>query len=134
MKMKGNKENIVRKTAPLLRMRHMPGIIAFVAVLVIGPLLVVWKQVYITEVSMKQTALADSLKVLSKETAGLRFAAEKLSSTGRIESIARERLGLEYPAAGQIVIIKQRETDKTRPGDEGNFLAILRRSLSHVRG
>lgn len=115
-------------------MRHLPGIIAFVAVLVIGPLLVVWKQVYITEVSMKRSALSDSLTVLSKETARLRFAAEKLSSTARIESIARERLGLEYPGADQMVIIKQREIDKTQPGNEGNFFVILRRSLSHVRG
>lgn len=122
------------KNGPLLRMRHMPGIIAFVAVLVMGPLLVVWKQVYITEISMKESALTDSLKVLSKETAQLRFAAEKLSNTGRIESIARERLGMEYPAAGQIVIIKRMETDGTRYGNEGNFLAILRRSLSHMRG
>ena len=127
------KEN-TGKHAPLLRMRHLPGIIAFVAILVIGPLLVVWKQVYITEVSMKRSALADSLTVLSKETAQLRFAAEKLSNTGRIETIARERLGLEYPAAGQIIIIKHSEQDGKQSDGEGNFFAILRRSLSHMRG
>jgi cell division protein FtsL len=128
------KEKIGKKNAPLLRMRHLPGIIAFVAVLVMGPLFLVWKQVYITEVSMKRSALADTLTILSKECAELRFAAEKLSSTGRIEFIAHERLGLEYPAAGQIVIIKQGETDGKQTVGEGNFIAILRRSLSHVRG
>jgi cell division protein FtsL len=127
-------KEIMSKHAPLLRMRHVPGIIAFVAILVIGPLLVVWKQVYITEVSMKRSALTDSLTVLSKENAQLRFAAEKLSNTGRIESIARERLGLEYPAAGQIVIIKHREPDRKQSDSEGNFFAILRRSLSRMRG
>ncbi len=115
-------------------MRHLPGIIAFVAILVIGPLLVVWKQVYITEVSMKRSALADSLTILSKETAQLRFAAEKLSNTSRIETIARERLGLEYPAAGQIIIIKHGGQDGKQSDGEGNFFAILRRSLPHMRG
>lgn len=128
------KKETLSRNVPLLRMRHIPGIIAGVAILVLGPLLVVWKQVYITEVSMKRSELTDTLIVLSKEAAQFRFAVEKLSNTGRIESIARERLGLEYPGAGQIVIIKPRTPDKTRSDKEGNFFAILRRSLTHVRG
>jgi cell division protein FtsL len=123
-----------RGPAPILRMRHLPVIAVVVAALITGPLLVVWKQVYLTKVSMKRAAISDTLTVLSKQAAQLRFMTEKLSSTSRIEAIAHERLGLEYPASGQIVIIKGR-ADDMRPSDRDNgFIAFLRRSLPGNRG
>jgi len=115
-------------------MRHLPLIAVVVAALITGPLLVVWKQVYLTKVSMKRAAISDTLTVLSKQAAQLRFMTEKLSSTSRIEAIAHERLGLEYPASGQIVIIKGRGYD-LQPSDRDNgFIAFLRRSLPGNRG
>jgi cell division protein FtsL len=115
-------------------MRHLPLIVVVVGALITGPLLVVWKQVYITKVSIKRAALSDSLNVLSKEAAQWRFLTEKLSSTSRIETIAHERLGLEYPSAGQITIIKGQELVRSDHDGASGFIAFLRRSFSRSRG
>ena len=55
-----------------------------------------------------------------------------------IESIARKCLGLEYPTAGQIVIIKQRSIESGSPVagtvDTNNYMAILKRSIAREKG
>ena len=125
-----------RQRAPLLRVRHLAGITAIISFLIAGPLGIVWKQVYITQNSVRQNRLSDSLVVLNKQAAQLRLNVEKLSGTARIESIARKCLGLEYPAASQIVIIKPHSTDFRSPvaGDTNNYMAILRRSIAREKG
>ena len=123
------KKKDCRGPAPILRMRHLPLIAVVVAALITGPLLVVWKQVYLTKVSMKRAAISDTLTMLSKQAAQLRFMTEKLSSTSRIEAIAHERLGLEYPASGRIVIIKGRGRNAPTFDRADGFVAFLRRSL-----
>ncbi len=121
-------------TIPLLRMRHLAAIAAVVALMVAGPLCIVWKQVYINQLSIQQLAVSDSIAVLGKQAARLRLCMDKLSATGRIETIARDRCGLEYPPASKIVIIKHHQSGRTIPGREGNFIAILRRSITGGRG
>jgi cell division protein FtsL len=121
---------------PLLRVRHLAGIIAIIALFIAGPLGIVWKQAYITQNSVQQERLSDSLMVLGKQAAQLRLYVEKLSSTARIESIARKSLGLEYPAASQIVIMKQRSVKSPSPaaGDTNSYMAILKRSIAREKG
>lgn len=127
-----------RERAPLLRVRHLAGIVAIIALFIAGPLGIVWKQVYITQNSVRQEHLSDSLLVLNKQEAQLRLTVEKLSGTARIESIARKCLGLEYPTAGQIVIIKPRSIESGSPvagtGDTNNYMAILKRSIAREKG
>jgi len=65
------------------------------------------KQIFITNLSVRESALADSLAAVGRQCATQRLYNEKLSSTARIESIMREHRGLEYPAAGQIVVIRE---------------------------
>jgi cell division protein FtsL len=132
--MNKQKKGYNKGQAPLLRVRHLAGIAVAITFMVAAPLGIVWKQVYITQTSMRQDRLSDSLIILGKQAAQLRLGVEKLSSTSRIESFARQNLGLEYPTANQIVIIKQRQNQPQPSAAEGNYIAILRRSIARERG
>jgi cell division protein FtsL len=131
--MKRQKENH-RDTTPLLRVRHLAAIAAGVSLFIAGPLGMVWKQVYINQISVRQTKLSDSLIVLNKQAARLRLSIEKYSSTSRIEAIARDCLNLDYPSASQIVIIKHSPHGKAASDSGSNYLAILKRSMGRGRG
>ncbi len=122
------------REAPLLKVRHLAGMSALIALLIAGPLGIVWKQVYITQTSVRQNRLADSLALLSKQVAQLRLSVEKLSSTSRIESIARQCLSLDYPSAGQIVIMNQGFRKDTATVARNNYIAILKRSITRGKG
>ncbi len=74
---------------PLLRVRQLAMIVAVGALLVAGPLTAVWKQASITQISIQQKRLSDSLAVLNKQAAQLRLSIDKLYATSRIETIAR---------------------------------------------
>ena len=124
----------VAPAAPVLKLRQLAAGILFVVVLIIWPMFMVWKQIYITNVSMKESVLADSLIRLSKEAATLRMYNEKLAGTQRIESIVRAAVGLEYPTSAQIVVIRESRKDLGKQSGGSGFLAILRRTFSRERG
>jgi cell division protein FtsL len=90
---------------PIIRFRSMMVGVGLIALLISGPLLLVWKQVYITDTSLKLNAMADTLASLEKQVAALRLTRERLSSTERIELFARNALQLDYPSSDQIVIV-----------------------------
>lgn len=122
-------------SAPIFRFRSMLLGIGLLAVLISGPLLLVWKQVYINSVSMKMELKSDTLATCAKEIAALRLEYEHLSSNERIERIARSSLGLDYPTSDQIVIVNV--TDSRKPAAGGwpqELLAFLRRSILGDRG
>jgi cell division protein FtsL len=116
--------------ARLMHKKVLPLVLmGFVVTLVLCyPLIAVWKQVYITNASIKQEALADSLAVLKRQTARMKMEVEKLSSPGRIEKIGLEALGLEYPPAENIVILRSGKAHD-RPAAEWRLLTVLRRSF-----
>jgi hypothetical protein len=119
---------------PLIRLRHfLIGIVA-VCLLIAGPLLAVGKQVYVRNASIRKTALSDSLAQRRAEVARLKQAAEKLSCTQRIETFARIGLGLEYPAFGQITVMRPPVERKAGILDGWEFFAILKRSITQDRG
>lgn len=115
---------------PIFRFRSMLMGIVLLAVLISGPLLLVWKQVCINSLSLEMEHTSDTLAVYAKDIAALRLKAEYLSSNARIERIARNSLGLEYPTSEQIVIVK---VDEGRPfaaaGWTHGVLAFLRKSI-----
>ena len=127
-------KNDRQKKAPLLRIRHLAVIAGAVALLAAGPLGMVWKQVYITQLSMRGGAVSDSAAVLGKQAAQLRLSIDNLSGTGRIETIARQRLGLEYPAAGKIIIVKRHGAVVAATAPGKGFFATLLRSITGGRG
>ena len=125
-----NRRSATAASAPIFRFRSMLLGIAVLAVVISGPLLLVWKQVCINSLSLKMDRTADTLAVRAKEIASLRLRCEYLSSNERIERIARSSLGLEYPSSEQIVIVK---VDDNRhfaaSGWTQGVIAFLRKSL-----
>lgn len=119
---------------PVLRLRELVVGIVCIIILIMWPLFMVWKQTYITSLSMKDTALTDSLVTLNRQCAQVRLYSERLASTERIESIGRARLGLEYPASGQIIVIK--ESGKSQPGQkkQTGFFASRPKTGSRLGG
>lgn len=108
--------------------------IALVIIMISGPLALVWKQVHISSTSLRMDENRKLLDSLQKEMTTLRFASNKLSSTERIERIARNSLGLEYPATSQIYVIHipsgQKDTVLSRTQD---FVAFIRKVISGER-
>lgn len=109
-----------------------------VALVIAFPLFTVWKKDYITEASIKQKSLADSVAVLSAKVAELRIAAASLASNERIELLAGEWLNLRYPELDRIVIVKENKglAKAVTAGFFANwkFMADLRRQLEAERG
>lgn len=122
-------------TIPIFRLRSMVLGIAIVSALITGPLLMVWKQVYITSTSLKIDHMNDSLNVYAKKITRLRLKAERLSATERIERIARTSLGLEYPVSEQIVIVKIPDNRMAKIGGwSQELLAFIKKSLLGDQG
>jgi hypothetical protein len=110
--------------SPLVRVRHMVIIIGGIAALLIGPLLLVWKQAYIRGSSVRLEAMADTLSFLDREISVLRFKSEKLSSTERIETFARVSLDLEYPSSDRMVVVSIDNKDNRRPRGTKELFAV----------
>ncbi|NLG18329.1 MAG: hypothetical protein GX556_13435 [Fibrobacter sp.] len=101
-----NKRRDEAALKPIIRFRSMLLGVGLLAVLISGPLLAVWKQVYINNASLRMNSMADSLAVLKREEATLQLIVQRYSSTARIEQFAREALSLEYPVSKQIMIVR----------------------------
>jgi cell division protein FtsL len=120
---------------PIIRFRSMLAGVSIIAVLITGPLLMVWKQVYITSTSITIEKMTDSLNVLNKHIAELKLKGEWLSSNDRIEHIAKQSLGLDYPSSEQIVIIKVPKNEKLAQVNWPRELAsFIKRSLFGENG
>jgi len=124
------KKDVTVKTKPLIRLRFMLIGLVLLALAISGPLLVVRKQVYITDVSMKMNALSDSLNMLNKEIATLQLTAEQLSANGRIEEFARTARNLEYPSVNQIVIVKMKHGENRNDSvTVASVIGVINKSL-----
>ena len=96
-----------QKLQPVMKVRLMIIAIAAVSLLTAGPLLSVWKQVYVKDSAVQREHMIDSLRVLSKRVESLQTKVSKLSEDTRIELLAKETFGLQYPSADQIQIIQE---------------------------
>jgi hypothetical protein len=101
-------------SAPLVRLRFMAAGLAVVVLLIAGPLLLVWKQAYISSTALRLEAMTDTLTVQNRQIAALRFRCEQLSRNERIEKFARTALRLEYPLSDRIVIVPAEEKQALR--------------------
>jgi len=120
-------------TAPVLRLRELALGIVLVASLIACPLLLVARQSYIANLSVRESRLSDSLSSVGRRCAEQRLYNEKLSSTARIESIMRQR-GLEYPAAGSIVVIREPAEHESTGKRAGNIFAIIKKPFLGEKG
>jgi cell division protein FtsL len=98
------------------------------------PLALVWKQAYITSVSLKFDSLKDSTAVLHKEIVALNLTLKQLSSTERIERIARESLKLDYPSSEEIVIVHSEKKKRIHFLPNSPFWAVLKKSIELEKG
>jgi cell division protein FtsL len=117
-------------------MRHVVVIAVALCAGLAAPLATVGKQVYITSGSMKYKHLCDSVAVLKQESQRLRLVCDGLSDRLRIETVARERLGLEYPSSVRISVLPA-AGHRARPTDvpsRWEFFAILKRSFTGEKG
>jgi cell division protein FtsL len=122
------------QNAPLVRVRPMLLWIALIVIMISGPLMLVWKQVYISSTSVHMDTKRKTLATLQKEITTFKFASNKLSSTERIEHIARSSLGLEYPATSQIYVIHiPREQKNTVLSKTQDLVAFIRKVISGER-
>lgn len=108
--------------------------VLIISTIIIIPLTLVWKQVYINNASVHFDSLKDSLDVLHKEVAALNIVAEQLSSTERIERIANKSLGLDYPLFKEIVIIRPMPKKEKIFVFDSPFWAVIKKSISSEKG
>ena len=114
--------------------KYIITVAVLIALVIILPLSLVWKQVYITRVSMQYDSLKDSLAVCNREIASLSIRAEKLSGTERIEAIAKEWLQLDYPLSPEIVVVRPEKKQGKRFALKSTFWTVLRKSLTAGKG
>lgn len=108
-------------------------ILLLIAVVTIvgSPLFIVWKQVHLMDISRKKDMLTEKVAVLKKEATALTIVAKRLSSADRVEQIAKNGLGLDYPKYSDIVVIKKHDTpSKVNLLNDIPLWAVLKKSLS----
>jgi cell division protein FtsL len=114
---------------PVVRLRIMLIGLCVLVASIAGPLVLVWKQSYINQMSIRLESRADTLKALSREITSLNLERGRLSSTARIERVARSR-GLEYPASGRVEVLEVAMPRQRREGGGAGFFARARQYLS----
>ena len=107
-------------------------IVVCLGIVIALPMLVVWKQVYISSAAIRQEKMADSIEVLNRTLAELSLVGGQLSSTARIERIAKEKLSLDYPTAAQIEVVRLAKEDKGSIFDLP-VLSAIRKTLTQSR-
>ncbi len=115
-------------------LKYFIGAAFLIMVVVMVPLSMVWKQVYITNISKQHHALQESLSDLQKEVTALTFTAENLAGTRRIESIARESLGLDYPSSKEIVVVRPEKKKEKASLLNSPFWTVLKKSITPEKG
>lgn len=91
------------RVQPVVRLRSVFLGVCVLALCMAGPLVLVWMQSYINQVSLRLEGKAKTLDAVNREITELGLERGRLSATPRVERIAR-RMGLEYPASGRIEV------------------------------
>ena len=89
--------------------------LAVAALLVAACLFCVWSRLEVVRQGYANAAAAKQIKSLTAEQEKLRVEAATLRSPDRIEAIAKERLGMQFPAPEQIRTVEMtgKENDPT---------------------
>jgi cell division protein FtsL len=91
------------RVQPVLRLRSVLLGVCALALSIAGPLVLVWTQSYINQVSLRVDGKDRALAAVNREITALALERERLSERARIERIARSR-GLEHPESGRIEV------------------------------
>ena len=98
------------------------------------PLLQVWKQSYITTISLKQQQLKDSCVIISQKIYQVSAEITSLSKNERIEKIAQTKLNLQYPKTSDIIVLKSELPVYAAKKRNVQFGIALLRSLMPGKG
>ena len=128
-----NSRQQIKSGEPVVRLRIMLIGICVIVIAIMGPLALVWKQSYIDKVSIRLEEKANTLNALNREIAALKLKSANLSSTARIERLAKS-YGLEYPSSSQIEIIKVPASRINKEGMAGRIFDRIKGSLLGEKG
>ena len=121
------------RSAPVVRVRLMAlGLIAL-SLLLAGPLLLVWKQAFIANTSMRIEAMSDTLSALSHQAASLQMQRDRLAGNDRIELFARTVLQLDYPPSDRITVIAVGE-ERANPAARQGRTQVLASAQDRAAG
>lgn len=88
----------------LKRPRLLP-LLAFVTVLLAVSLFFVWSRLQVVHLEYDISSIEAQLRVVDQESQRLRLEAASLRSPGRIETVARNELGLRLPTPEQVITV-----------------------------
>lgn len=129
------KKKVSSNVKPVLKFRLIIAGVAILALLISGPLISVWKQVYINDVSLKVDRLSKSLTSINSQIAELTIEYERLAGIERIEKLAKQKLQLDFPSSSQIAIVKIKGESKDKWSDKPKELfALLRKTFTGDKG
>lgn len=130
MRSRMNKKEIAE---PLIKVRSILLGLLFLAASISIPLFLVWKQVSINKTSRSIEKKVDSLAVLQRQIATLKLSCEDLSSTARIEKLAKSNLSLDYPQSKNICVIEIDSQENNLPKRIIQFFAGMYNNMVHER-
>ncbi len=93
-----------------------------IIVVALSPMIIVWKEKKIRELSLKQEKLHEEFLQLQSQTAEYEINIERLSSGERLERYAMDSLGMVLPDPLEIVAVKRDKNGAvvvTRAGFKG---------------
>ncbi len=82
-------------------------VLAVVILVALSPMLIVWKEKKIRELSLKQEKLNEEYLQLQSQTAEYEINIERLSAGERLERYAMDSLGMVQPDPLEIVAVKR---------------------------
>jgi cell division protein FtsL len=122
-----------KEAHPVLRLRMMLIGLCVLVVCMAGPLVLVWKQSYINQASIRLESKAEALAAQNREITALRLECGRLSATPRIERMAKER-GFEYPPSSRMVVLDVKPARKSSESGVGGFFARVLGFVLRERG
>jgi len=122
-----------KEAQPVLRLRMMLIGVCVLVVCMAGPLVLVWKQSYINQASIRLESKADALAALNREITALRLECGRLAATQRIERMAKGR-GFEYPPSNRIVVLDVESARKTGVAGAGVFFTRIKGFVLREKG
>ncbi len=82
-------------------------IFVFLAILLAVSLFFVWSRLQLIGLQYDISSIESRLREAQREVRSLRLEAASLRQPGRIEEVARKKLGIRHPTPEQIVYIRQ---------------------------
>jgi len=115
--------------SPVIKFRTVLATVVVAFLGICGPLFVVWKQAKTRNLYLEQSSLRARSLEARAHVDSLQKKVLELSDRSRIESIARQQLGLLYPSSDKMAFIDLRKNKKQRSESTNAFVKLLEKSF-----